>query len=217
MAHPAGDRNALCVDYQCRGLMVHRAAAVHAVDPLAVGGQRRAVRDGMGLRPAVGRGLYFVAARLHHHPVDRGSRSRDEARADPILLRAEGGKMLLRHGLRVARGRAVLTVGRPGRPPLSRQLLRWISMSRADGSPSSVNTTNEFEDRRAACPRRQVQWDGAHPEWRVGSPKIGETLSRSREASVPPGGSAIKPPSVTHVRPETWLCGSSAKTPDCGA
>ena len=36
MAHPAGDRNPFCMGHQRRCLMVHRAAAIHAVDPLAV-------------------------------------------------------------------------------------------------------------------------------------------------------------------------------------
>ena len=67
------------------------------------------------VREAVGRGLHFVAVRLHHHPVDRGSRRRDEAVADPIPPRVEGGKMLLRHGSRVARSRVAADLARKAR------------------------------------------------------------------------------------------------------
>ena len=112
--------------HQRRRLMVHRAAAVHAVDPLAVRGQRRAVRDRVGLRPAVGRGLHFVAVRLHHHPVDRGSRRRDEAVADPIPPRFEGGKMFLRHGFRVARGRIAADLARKARQHADGQHCRQL-------------------------------------------------------------------------------------------
>ena len=83
MAHPAGDRDAVLKGHQCRGLVVHLAAAVHAVDPLAVRGQRRAVRNGMSLRPAIGCGPHFVAVGVHQHPVDRGSRRRDEEAEAP--------------------------------------------------------------------------------------------------------------------------------------
>lgn len=56
--------------------------------------------------------------------------------------------------------------------------------------------------------------DGLGSAFSAGASRVGETLNLSREARVLPGESAIRPSVVTHVRPERWLCGSKAKTPD---
>ena len=115
VADPAGHRHGLRMGDQRHGFVMHVPVAVHAVDPLAVRRQRRGVRERMGLHPAVGCGLHPVAVRQRDHPMDRRSRRRNEAPAEALPPCTRRRKVLLRHALRVARGRVATDLARQPR------------------------------------------------------------------------------------------------------